>query len=341
MVATRPFGGAGNLVMALSIKAKMLTTAVAFTVTGCANQPFRAAVARFGAQTDVAMKAQSAELGQIIVGDRDRIRSALAESRASLRFNDECGAATATTEESFKPCTVRAFVSAQAGSRDIEKVINISSIIELQDALAAYGENLALLAESASADNKKFAEAATGLATSVGKLDGAISKLAVSAPNVGAAKLGIVANAIAKIAGLAFAIQREHALKEIIRDTDPFVQKAIGLLDQADRQNVQILASQATRNADTLLEVYNSAAAQQTSSTAERQAAINAVFESIDGVNILAQRQSQTLPLGRLHAALASAAARGASHRQLTEAIEQLIRWNSNQGISSQPIGDK
>jgi hypothetical protein len=322
-------------------KSLTLASVMALATAGCANQTFRAAVAKFGVQTDAAMKTQSIELAQVVAGEQDRIQSTLAESRAALRFSGSCGLTAITTDESFAPCAIKRFVSERDGTVDVEKVVDVSSIIKLQDALANYGANLALLSQSASADNQKFAEAATGLAASVGKLDSAITKLAGSDRTVSDANLSTVAGAIAKIAGLAFALQREHALKEIIRNTDPFVQRAIGLLGQADKQVVQILAARATSNAEKLRKHYNDMAVGQASSSADRKTAIVAVFDSVDRLNLLTQRQSQIMPLGRIHEALALAATRGSSRQTLATAIEQLIRWNSNQGTAPQSLGDK
>ena len=326
--------------MAQLSRALILASTFALSLTGCANQPFRAAVARLGTQTDLAMKAQSTELGLVVAGERTRIRSTLADSRASLRFNDECGLAPATAEESFAPCALKVFVSSTAGSTDVATVIDVSNITALQDALASYGANLALLAGSASDDNRKFAEAAAGLATSVGKLDGAITKVAGGDRTVSDANLGIVASAIAKIAGIVFALEREHALKEIIRSTDPFVQRAITLLDQTDRQNMQILAAQATRTAALQMNAYNRAAASPNSDTATRQAAINTLFDSVEGINTLTRRKSQIIPLGRVHSALALAASPSATRKQMALAIEQLIKWNSGQSAASQSAGE-
>lgn len=329
------------MAVARSSKALVVASALALAMTGCANQPFRAAVAKLGTQTDLAMKAQSAELGEVIAGERTRIRSTLAESRASLRFSDECGLVSTSPEESFGPCTLRAFISAAAGSQDVEKVIEVSNIIELQNALASYGANLALLAESASDDNEAFAKAATGLAASIGKLDGAITKVAKSKPNVSDAELGIVASAVAKIAGIVFALERERALKQIIRKTDPFIQRAIMLLDEADRQSIQILAARATRSAELDLIAYNSLAASPASAIAARQAAIDTVFADLDGINTLTQRRSQIVPLGRVHAALAVAASPSASREDMARAIEQLIRWNSGQSLNPGSAGER
>lgn len=325
--------------MKQSVKPALYAALIATACSGCASQNYRAAVDKFGSEAVIAMAGQAAGLTHVQQIESDRIRTNLINEKQSLALSASCGIAAATPNERFDPCKITLRAAGGGPVQTMETVVDVSSIIKLQNALADYGKNLALLSQSANDDNEAFTKAATNLGVSVGKLDAAIAGLAQTERVASDEKLGLIASAISKIAGYVFAYQRTAALKRIVRETDTFVQEASGLLAKADPQIDQVDASRAFDETRGLMIDYNRLNAAPNKGVPERRAALNKFMGSVEALNLIANRTHSFSTLGKVHAALATASRTNASREELATAMKALISWNN--APSADTRGDK
>jgi hypothetical protein len=203
------------------------------------------------------------------------------------------------------------------------------NILGLESALADYGKNLALLAADSSQDQAAFSGALTGLAGSLGKLDGAIAKATAGQRLSGDDKLGAIASVVARVGNLIFAAQRKRALKRIIVAAQPLVEEAVGVLNEADSvvQDYDITRAlqRATDAENQLIDVLK----ERPSQKPRVRAAQDELYAAVEAVNSITARKKRIRELGVVHAALATAARKGSSRQDLEAAENLLIRWNA------------
>lgn len=208
----------------------ILTATAAMIVSGCVSPVFRETVGQFGTLTKTTTAAQNARLAAITANERERIRVGLAEQGAELRLDAGCGLLVPTDPANprYTPCRLL------TGGQPIPEAVRYESIAALSTALSNYGESLIALAADSTADQTAFANALGGMATSVSGLDTAIRKVAGASASTIGGPLGAVATLLGRLGNLYFAAERGRVLRQIIRDADPLVQRAVRLLTGAD-----------------------------------------------------------------------------------------------------------
>jgi len=278
-------------------------------LSGCINTAYRDSIGQFGTLTKESVAIQNQRLSALAAAESERIHQSLADNHVDLRLSPECTqlllppdpAATALPA----PCTL-----VDATGKPIEKIPTYSNIKALDQALSDYSDNLILLAADTTKDQAAFSDSVTGLATSLGNLDGAIRKATGAPPGTSGAKIGAIAAVVAKAGGLFLAAERARVLKKIIIAGDPLVQEATGILaDVDDRLNLydSVGLLQAANAAQTAASRLAAASAPP----ADLRAAQDALFARVADFNARGTEQQRYLAIGKAHAKLAEAARTG------------------------------
>ena len=322
--------------IARATRTTQLAVAAVFAATvlsGCANQTFRTAVGKFGAQTDAAMTAQS----EALVAQRDKhqaqIRSDLAARRAELVLAPNC--VTAIVDEEglarIQPCTLLVLERRAAGTTVTTPVIEpitLDNVVALQEALAAYGRNLALLAADSSDDEAKFQTVVGNLGTSIGGLDKAVTNLTGSKRLASDNDLGVIAEVIAKFGTALFKQRRADALRQIISRTDGLVQDAVAAFGSVDTGLQLLDYNSAGRELDDAITAERLVVSDAASTAAQVREVHDAVFLARDRRNAIARQTSKIRQLGKVHSALSAAAQGDASSPAMTSALKELMQFN-------------
>lgn len=276
---------------------------------GCINTTYRDSIGQFGTLTKESVAIQNQRLTALAAAESERIHQALADNHVDLRLSPQCALLllppdpTATTPPA--PCTL-----VDATGKPIEKIPTYSNIKALDQALSDYSDNLILLAADTTKDQAAFSDSVTGLATSLGNLDGAIRKATGAPPGTSGAKIGAVAAVVAKAGGLILAAQRGRVLKKIVIAGDPLVQEATNILaDVDDRLNLydSVGLLQAANAAQTAASRLAAASAPPS----DLRAAQDALFARVADFNARSSEQQRYLAIGKAHAKLAEAARTG------------------------------
>jgi hypothetical protein len=302
--------------------------AASLVLGGCVNPAFRETTGQFGAMTKAAVSQQNARLAVIAANEAERIRADLAVNRRQLVLDPACGIEIAA-EETLPAPGCKLLISGQPSPTPIEQAPRYQNILDLSDALNGYADGLIALAADASKDDAAFAKSLSGLASSLGTLDGAIQKATGATAADRSAKYGAVATLVAQAGSLYFAYQRNRALKRIVIAGDPLVQEAVGLLsgvgagiDLYDRKGLFDKLKAAQDRAQ-------DAAADPTASVASVRAAQDDLFAALAAYNSYGADRRRFAAIGVAHAKLAAAARSGASLAEMKAAIEAVVRLAS------------
>jgi hypothetical protein len=280
-------------------------------LSGCINTAYRDSVGQFGTLTKASVAVQDERLTALTADEQERIHAALAANHVDLRFSTDCTllllppdpAATAPRA----PCTL-----VDINNKPIERVPTYANIKALGQALSDYSDNLILLAADTTKDQEAFSTSVTGLATSLGNLDGAIRKATGAAPGTTGAKIGAIASIVAKAGGLFLAAERGRVLKKIVIAADPLVQEATGLLADVD-DRLDLYDSAGLLKAATEAQVNASRLASNGASPDDLRAAQDVLFARVADYNARSGEQQRYLAIGVAHGKLAEAARSGSN----------------------------
>jgi len=288
----------------------VLAVAMAMTtLSGCINTAYRDSVGQFGALTKASVAVQDQRLTALTADENERIHAALAANRTDLRLSPDCAllllppdpAATAPRA----PCTL-----VDVTGKPVEAVPTYSNIKALGQALSAYSDNLILLAADTTTDREAFSASVTGLATSLGNLDGAIRKATGAPPGTSGAKIGAIAAVVAKAGGLFLAAERGRVLKKIVIAGDPLVQEATGILADVD-DRLGLYDSTGLLQAATAAQTDASRLAASGAPPEALRAVQDALFARVADYKARSGEQQRYLAIGVAHAKLAEAARSG------------------------------
>lgn len=298
---------------------RTLLLAAALAMAGCTSPAFRQSVGQFGTLTKAAVTAQNARLAGIVADDTERIRAQRAAGRVDLQLDPACAATLAAD-----PGTPAAICRLTGpGGAALEEPLSVNNVLALGAALNGYADSLIALAADSTQDQQAFSTSVNGLATSLGKLEGEVRLAAGSTGNV-RAQIGAVASVVAEAGGLYFAARRSLVLRRMVRDADPIVQRAVGLLvgvqDRValyDRAGLFQQLVTAQRNASRL--------ANTGASAADLRTAQNQLYVRLQAYNNYGADLARFRAIGAAHAKLAEAARAGASPEQMAAAIEAIL----------------
>lgn len=305
-----------------------LAGAASLVLGACVNPAFRETTGQFGAVTKAAVSQQNERLAVIAANEAERIRADLAANRRQLVLDPACGLEVALDEAAPAP-ECKLLISGQPSATPIEQAPRYQNILDLSDALNGYADGLIALTADASKDDAAFAKSLSGLASSLGTLDGAIQKATDAKPTDRSAKFGAVATLVAQAGSLYFAHQRNKALKRIVLAGDPLVQEAVALLsgvgssiDLYDRKG---LLTKLTKAQD----LAEEAALDNSQSVAAVRAAQDDLFTALAAYNSYGADRRRFAEIGVAHAKLAAAARRGASLAEMKAAVEAVVKLAS------------
>lgn len=299
-----------------------LALAGALLLAGCAGARFQTAAGRFGTETEKTMKAQSEQIEAVSTIETQRLREHIIADKRRLGLHEDCMDDEMDALGKFLHCRL---ISAKADSNEDEEVVftyELPDILALQDALSAYGSNLALLADSAEADQAAFSKSVDKLGTSIGKLDTAISKAAKSPRLDPDGKIGTIASVIGTLGNLAFKFQRRAALRHIIAGNDPLIQEALQVLEAADREAARYKRLKATDFA-----VIATDKAKFASSDVDRRRLNEELYRAVDLLNAIEANTPKIRKLAGIHAALAVLAHTNSEGTRTALAKKMLEDW--------------
>lgn len=312
--------------------------AASLVLGACVNPAFRETTGQFGAVTKAAVSQQNERLALIAANEAERIRADLAANRRQLVLDPACGTEIALEGSLVRP-ECKLLISGQ-GAVPIEQAPRYQNILDLSDALNGYADGLIALAADASEDEAAFAKSLSGLASSLGTLDGAIQKATNATPADRSAKYGAVATLIAQAGNLYFAHRRNKALKRIVLAGDPLVQEAVTLLsavgariDLYDRAGLFEKLAEAQDRAEEVAHDSNQ-------SVAAVRAAQDDLFTALAAYNYGADRR-RFAEIGVAHAKLAAAARSGASLAEMKAAVEAVVRLASTARTTIETLQNK
>lgn len=290
-------------------------------LAGCAGSRFQTATAKFGAEIEKTMTAQSDQITTVSAMETKRRREEIVSNRTTLSLHDDCFNDPEISGV-YKPCTI---VALPGSGEEVEFHYDLPAIVGLQRALSSYGKKLALLADDAEADQAAFSASIDKLGTSIGKLDAAISKTAGSDRVATDDRLSNVARIIGSLGQLAFEYQRQHALRRIISANDPLIQEALAVLEKAD-----VEANRYKRVA--AQEIARSAAMKAKFSTSEdeRRTRNEELYRAVDLLNDIQANSSKLKKLAAIHGALAGVARSDDRSARTKLAREMLSDWTND-----------
>ena len=314
--------------------ARARTCATLFAVlalSGCVNPAFRESIGQYGQITKATVEQQNERLSGIAADEQARIRADLIARRVDLRLDETCarllaaavvpaGEAAEGDQGQVTECTLR-----EQGGEAVELAPRFEHILSLTAALSDYADSLILLAADATEDKAAFTTSVNQLGTSLGALDGAVRTALGEGQGNDAAHIGAVAGLVAQAGGLYFEQRRASALKAIIIDADPVVQRATEVLADADDAlgfYYQAGLAQALLKArrDATETVHRADASDE-----EVAAAYDDLLEALEAYNRYGEDIHTFQAIGAAHAKLAQAARKGASAQELQAAIEAII----------------
>lgn len=319
----------------------------ALLVPACGSPSFRASVGEFGTLTKASSTAFDQRLDAIGRAEAERVRAELAATRSDLRFSDGCallmnprgdveedddagnGDVARTAPRAAGPATARPLCEVgvfQGAGRPLQRLPEtprFAHIRSLTAALASYGASLALLAGDTQDQQKEFATAVGGVATSVAGLDAAIRDALGAQPGTSARDLGAIANLASRLGNLYLEHRRDRTLRQVIIAADPFIQDAVRLLTGASAAG-DLFELQAAHGR---LRAAREAADPNRPANAgpALRVAQDRLFEAVAAYNNLAVPSRGFVAIGAAHRDLAAAARAGASEADLLRAIQTLL----------------
>jgi hypothetical protein len=319
-----------------------LAGVAALALGGCAVDPaFRNTVGQFGTVTKEAVGQQNEQLATIASNEAERIRADLAAKRAILVLDPQCAAVLTLPSGPGDAASPTPDCKLQVQGGQLEQAPTFEHVLALSAALSTYSDSLIAVAADPSDDQQAFTTSVSGLAVSLGQLDGAIQKATGATPADRSAKFGAVAGLLAEAGNLYFAHRRNEALKRIILAADPLVQEATGLLSGVGA-GIDLYDRVALGRA--LVAAQDSAqdtAADPSQSVAAVRSAQDNLFAALAAYNDYGADRRQFAEIGAAHAKLAEAARRGASLAQIRAAIEAVVRLASTTDSTIKALKDK
>jgi hypothetical protein len=307
-----------------------LAAGAALALGGCSVNPaFRQTVGQFGTVTKEAVGQQNERLAVIASNEAERIRADLAARRAILVLDPQCASVLTMPSGPGDSAAPAAQCKLLVQGGELEQAPAFEHVLALSAALSGYSDTLIALAADSTADQQAFTSSLSGLALSLGKLDGAIQDATGATPADRSAKYGAVATLLAEAGNLYFDHKRNEALKRIILAGDPLVQEATGLLsgvgagiDLYDRTALgrALFAAQ---------DAAQETAADPSQSVIAVRSAQDKLFAALDAYNDYGADRRQFAEIGAAHARLAEAARRGASAAEIRAAIEAVVKLAS------------
>ncbi|MCJ2189171.1 hypothetical protein [Novosphingobium beihaiensis] len=296
---------------------------------GCVSGRFTQAAGQFGTLTKIAADQQNERLAAVEADELERYRQNLVTQKYDLQLQD-CAAIIAGAPP--------AALKAQAGGNltchiavkkapgvyeALPATTNFGHISALNHALVKYADGLEKLASDATSDQQTFTGSVTALATSVGNLQGAITKATGKESDVTGGKIDAVGNLVAKAGNLYFAARRQAVLKRIIVESAPLVQRATDILgDTGTSLDVygRVPLYMALIDAQTAWD-----AAYFKGDPKAIRSAQDALFEAVNQYNAYQSERMRFTAIGIAHAKLVKAANAGASASELQAAIVSLL----------------
>jgi hypothetical protein len=269
-------------------------------LNGCAGTRFQAAAGKFGVETERSMTRQSKQIEDVSALETERLRDAIAANKVLLALNDDCFDLVSDAKGQFKKCLL---IERGSDNKIVPFDYTLPDIVALQDSLASYGANLALLADAAEADQASFSASVDKLGTSIGKLDVAITKAAKTERLVSGEKIDAIASVIGTLGKLAFKYQRRHALRRIIVVNDPLIQEALALLN-----SLEIEVANYKRLAATQIARDAASKALLPTNDEDRLKKNEALYRAVNLLNKIEMNSGRLEKLASIHSALASVA---------------------------------
>lgn len=196
-------------------------------ISACASKSLTSGSASFAEAVQLISNAHDTQMEQVAANRLDRLLTEHAQKRAVFVESDGC-VKFAISPEDFKAsdCTLLLQGNAPIDKQPIER----DNLLALSKALRNYAGALALVAADTTEDRAAFAASVQKLGASLGSLDGQIARLSQGS-GLGKDKIGTVAGLVAEAGGLYLDYQRTRFLRELIPAADPFVQKAVAILE--------------------------------------------------------------------------------------------------------------
>jgi hypothetical protein len=292
----------------------------ALLLSACVNPAFRDSIGEYGALTKAAAAQQNARAAAVAADEEERLRTELAEGRADLRL-DNCEPDAEGVAEGTPPrCSL-----VLKGGLPIEEAPSFANVAALTGALSSYADNLIALAADPEGDQKSFSESVSGLATSLGGLDGAVRKAAGAGPGQAAPKLDAIAALVAQGGNMYFAQRRAAALKRIVIAADPVVQSAARMLSGVDGALLSYYRNDLYKSVQAAQGQASKLVSAPEATTEEIRAAQDALFAKVAAYNALGSDTLRFQAIGEAHGKLAAAARRGASAGEMKAAIEAVL----------------
>ena len=296
----------------------VISLAFALAVSGCVGNTFTNSVSQFSEVTRESVEKQSNTLASIAADERERVATELAEDQAVLIIPGACLA------QAVNPDAPKCEVERKDG-KPLEKPSEFRHILALGEALVEYSDNLAILASDSSEDRANFKRALIEAASAASGLDGAVREaLQVEGQTVDPSKASALAAIVGDLGGLYLQAKRTRALKSIIVETDPVVQRATALLAQAHSMERLYyfpgLVEDVRRKSNTLRRLEAVGGSQ-----AEWRSAQDAFFAAVDKLNQSTQAPNIMEAIGKAHGGLRVAAESGASAEDMKAAIAAVL----------------
>lgn len=307
----------------------VLAGAASLALAGCVNPAFRETTGQLGAITKATVSQQNERLAAIAADEAERIRAELAANRRQLVLDPACGLEVALDGPPAEPGPECKLLISGAAPAPIEQAPRYQNILDLSDALNLYADGLIALAADASEDEAAFAKSLSGLASSLGTLDGAIQKATGAKAADRSDKYGAVATLVAEAGSLYFAHQRNRALKRIVLAGDPLVQEAVVLLSGAGA-GIDLYGREALlRKLTAAQRRAQDTAADPGQSVEAVRAAQDKLFAALAAYNSYGSDRRRFGEVGIAHGKLAAAARSGASLAEMKAAVEAVVKLAS------------
>jgi len=211
----------------------------------------------------------------------------------------------------------------------------------LGNALGSYSASVAELAKDSGEDRAAFKKSLTGAASAAAKLDGALrTTLEIEGKPLPADKLGVLAGIVGDIGGLLLEKKRGDALKRIIIEADPIVQKSVQALEAAHiAERAYDLADRTKKLKDAQKNLRKVNA--DPKSTIEQRLAVQTKFiETAEKYTLLANARDRFSKIGAAHAALEKAAQKDATKEDLKAGIKAVFEVAKSVGEALPKLKD-
>jgi hypothetical protein len=292
--------------------------ALALSLSACVGSTFTNSVSKFSEVTRDSVERQSDALETIASDERERVATELAEDQVVLRVPAACLAQA--IDPDAPACVVERF-----DGQPLEQPSEFRHILALGDALVEYSDNLALLSSDSSEDRANFKRALIEAASAASGLDGALREaLHAEGQTVDPSKASALASIVGDLGGLYLQHRRTRALKSIIVETDPVVQRAAALLAEAHSMerlyDYPGLVADVRRKSTALRRLQANGGSQ-----ADWRQAQDELFAAVGTLNRTTQAPNIMAAIGKAHGGLRQAAESGATAEDMKAAVAAIL----------------